>query len=190
MNLHLPTLTCESLYEPNTQSSMKNLLFTLTLLAALLIGRTELRAADAPKAPEPTLEQRVAGLEAYLGNTDPTAPLKDKDGKIPKRWPSTLEHGWTYKTPCKTVFPGSTIKNDDGSYPSLFQVMSPKDKSGDFSNTDEFHWVCAWLNAITNSFNFPYSGDQVIGFWNAGKSSDTYKDALTFFKTYMEQHTS
>ena len=63
---------------------MKHLLFTLSLLAVLLIGRTELRAADAPKAPEPTLEQRVAGLEAYLGNTDPTAPLKDKDGKIPE----------------------------------------------------------------------------------------------------------
>lgn len=62
---------------------MKHLLLTLSLLAVLLIGRTELRAADAPKAPEPTLEQRVAGLEAYLGNTDPTAPLKDKDGKIP-----------------------------------------------------------------------------------------------------------
>ena len=62
---------------------MKHLLFTLSLLAVLLIGRTELRAADAPKPPEPTLEQRVAGLEAYLGNTDPTAPLKDKDGKIP-----------------------------------------------------------------------------------------------------------
>ena len=63
---------------------MKHLLFTLSLLAVLLIGRTELRAADAPKPPEPTLEQRVAGLEAYLGNTDPTAPLKDKDGKIPE----------------------------------------------------------------------------------------------------------
>ena len=63
---------------------MKHLLFTLSLLAVLLIGRTDLRAADAPKPPEPTLEQRVAGLEAYLGNTDPTAPLKDKDGKIPE----------------------------------------------------------------------------------------------------------
>ncbi len=63
---------------------MKHLLFTLSLLAVLLVGRTELRAADAPKPPEPTLEQRVAGLEAYLGNTDPTAPLKDKDGKIPE----------------------------------------------------------------------------------------------------------
>jgi Amt family ammonium transporter len=30
------------------------------------------------------LEQRVAGLEAYVTNGDPTAPLKDKDGNIPK----------------------------------------------------------------------------------------------------------
>ena len=41
-------------------------------------------AAAAPAAPAPSLEQRVAGLEAYLGNGDPTAPLKtgpkDKDG--------------------------------------------------------------------------------------------------------------
>jgi ammonium transporter, Amt family len=34
--------------------------------------------------PAPTLEQRVAGLEAYLTNGDPTVPLKDKDGNIPK----------------------------------------------------------------------------------------------------------
>ncbi|MCX6954533.1 MAG: hypothetical protein NTV51_20460, partial [Verrucomicrobia bacterium] len=42
-----------------------------------------MQAADAP-APTPTLEQRVAGLEAYLGNGDPTVALKvgpkDKDG--------------------------------------------------------------------------------------------------------------
>lgn len=38
----------------------------------------------APAPPAPTLEQRVAGLEAYLTNGDPTASLKDKDGNIPK----------------------------------------------------------------------------------------------------------
>jgi Amt family ammonium transporter len=45
-------------------------------------------AAPAPSpatgTPTPTLEQRVAGLEAYVTNGDPTAPLKDKDGNIPK----------------------------------------------------------------------------------------------------------
>jgi len=34
--------------------------------------------------PAPTLEQRVGALEAYLTNGDPTGPLKDKDGNIPK----------------------------------------------------------------------------------------------------------
>ena len=41
-------------------------------------------AAPAAPPPTPTLEQRVAGLEAYLTNGDPTASLKtgpkDKDG--------------------------------------------------------------------------------------------------------------
>ena len=62
---------------------MKRLLLNLSVLAALLLARLDTSAADAPKPPEPTLEQRVAGLEAYLGNTDPTAALKvkDKDGK-------------------------------------------------------------------------------------------------------------
>ena len=35
------------------------------------------------EGPEPTLEQRVAGLEAYLGNGDPSAALKDDQGNIP-----------------------------------------------------------------------------------------------------------
>jgi ammonium transporter, Amt family len=35
-------------------------------------------------APNPTLEQRVAGLEAYLNNGDPSKALQDKDGKVPE----------------------------------------------------------------------------------------------------------
>ena len=41
-------------------------------------------ASPTPGAPTPTLEQRVAGLEAYITNNDPTASLKDKNGNIPK----------------------------------------------------------------------------------------------------------
>src|SRR5882724_1344830 len=64
---------------------MKRKLFASVLFAFLALVSTVSRAADAPttNAPTPTLEQRVAGLEAYLANSDPTAPLKDKDGKIP-----------------------------------------------------------------------------------------------------------
>ncbi len=41
-------------------------------------------ASPTPGAPTPTLEQRVAALEAYITNSDPAASLKDKDGNIPK----------------------------------------------------------------------------------------------------------
>ncbi|MES2571411.1 MAG: ammonium transporter [Verrucomicrobiota bacterium] len=43
-------------------------------------------AAAAPAAdakPTPTVEQRLAGLEAYFQNTDPSAALKDDKGTIP-----------------------------------------------------------------------------------------------------------
>jgi Amt family ammonium transporter len=39
-------------------------------------------APPAP-APSPTLEQRVAGLEAYIANSDPRASLKGSDGLVP-----------------------------------------------------------------------------------------------------------
>jgi Amt family ammonium transporter len=74
---------------------MKKLILTVSLLAAF--ASTEILAqappttpapapaAEPAKKPEPTLDQRVAGLEAYIGNVDPSAPLKtkikDKEGK-------------------------------------------------------------------------------------------------------------
>src|SRR5438034_1532389 len=66
---------------------MKKIILALLVCAGIAACGPMLCAAEAaPKAPPPapTLEQRVAGLEAYLGNSDPTAPLKtgpkDKDG--------------------------------------------------------------------------------------------------------------
>ncbi len=68
---------------------------TLALCAAaLLCCAGSLRAQDAPAAaapapaaaaaaPTPTLEQRIAGIEAYLTNSDPSAPLKGADGTVP-----------------------------------------------------------------------------------------------------------
>lgn len=103
------------------------------------------------------------------------------DGKIvPKRgWPIA------YTTKCKRIFTRSNLVNDDGTLPSLFQIMEPKEPISKFSDTDEFHWVCAYLNARSHSYNFPYSGQQVVDFYN---SPTAYSDALDFFKTFMETH--
>jgi ammonium transporter, Amt family len=64
---------------------MKQILLTLTLLAAFVSGGLTAFGADATaKPPEPSLEQRIATLEAYVNNGDPSAALKDKDGKVPE----------------------------------------------------------------------------------------------------------
>jgi Amt family ammonium transporter len=76
---------------------MKRHLLTLALIATTAFGVLTLRADDtnapaaapaaaAPAAPAPlpaaSLDQRVAALEAYIANTDPTAPLKDTNGTV------------------------------------------------------------------------------------------------------------
>src|SRR5436190_5896154 len=69
---------------------MKQLIKKIVLALLVCAGMTAvgplLRAADAATnapPPAPSLEQRISSLEAYINNGDPTAPLKDKDGKIP-----------------------------------------------------------------------------------------------------------
>jgi Amt family ammonium transporter len=65
---------------------MKRFVFFSALSVQLILGTSIVRAAEAAStnAPAPTLEQRIAGIEAYLANGDPAAPLKDKDGKVPE----------------------------------------------------------------------------------------------------------
>jgi Amt family ammonium transporter len=70
--------------------TMKRYLLTLALIATTMFSVSSLRADDtnapaaaAPATPPPpaaTLEQRIGALEAYISNTDPTAPLKDTNG--------------------------------------------------------------------------------------------------------------
>jgi len=55
----------------------------LALALGLGFGTLSAQTPAATPPPAPTLEQRVAGLEAYLQNTDPSASLKDAKGSIP-----------------------------------------------------------------------------------------------------------
>ena len=128
----------------------------------------------------------VSGMHSGVHSATPTdTPIcggyspgwwrQSDDGIKPRRtWP-LLPNSWTYNTKCSVVFSKRVLSGN----PSLFQVMR------DYSNTDEFHWICAWLNALSHSFNFPYTGQEVIDFYNSSSSAD----ALAFFKTYMETHT-
>ncbi len=63
---------------------LRSLLAACLVLAAGASLYAQAAAAPAAPPPAPTLEQRIAGLEAYIGNGDPGAALKvgpkDKDG--------------------------------------------------------------------------------------------------------------
>jgi ammonium transporter, Amt family len=66
---------------------------------------------SASPAPSPTLEQRVAGLEAYLNNADPSTPLKDKNGKVPDNLtmpslgvPGPGHNGWMMTSAALVLF--------------------------------------------------------------------------------------
>src|SRR6266581_1518027 len=66
---------------------MKKIFLSLKLFALVALSVNTTRAAAAATPPAATLEQRVGGLEAYIGNTDPSAAvasLKDNDGNLPK----------------------------------------------------------------------------------------------------------
>jgi Amt family ammonium transporter len=66
---------------------MKKYLLTFVLITTVAFAALPLRAdstnaapATPPPLPAASLDQRVAALEAYIANTDPTAPLKDTNG--------------------------------------------------------------------------------------------------------------
>jgi Amt family ammonium transporter len=61
---------------------MKKYILTLALIATATFGASSARAADTNAAPAATLEQRVASLEAYIANGDPTAGLRDTNGNL------------------------------------------------------------------------------------------------------------
>jgi ammonium transporter, Amt family len=61
-----------------------HIIVLLSLSAAgIAVAQQPSASPQASSSPSPTLEQRVAGLEAYLTNGDPSKALQDKDGKIP-----------------------------------------------------------------------------------------------------------
>jgi Amt family ammonium transporter len=61
---------------------MKRILLTLALIASAAFSSMSARAADAKPLPAPSLEQRVAGLEAYVANSNPNATLLDTNGNM------------------------------------------------------------------------------------------------------------
>jgi Amt family ammonium transporter len=64
---------------------MKSFLLRLSCATALAVSLpSPAFTQEAKPVPAPTLEQRVAGREAYLHNTSPAEPLQDAEGNVPE----------------------------------------------------------------------------------------------------------
>ena len=68
---------------PKSTGNMKPLLLALALSGTVAFAAPVPALQRSSPAPTATLEQRVAGLEAYLANTDPQSSLKGANGVIP-----------------------------------------------------------------------------------------------------------
>ncbi len=66
-----------------TTAAAAGCLSCVLLAASPSRGQDAAPAPAAAAAPTPTLDQRVQQLEAYITNSDPSAPLKDTAGKLP-----------------------------------------------------------------------------------------------------------
>jgi len=100
---------------------MKRIILTLALIATAAFGTFSTRADDtnamamatnamaapaAPPMPEASLDQRVAAIEAYFQNGDPTAPLKDTNGNITVSDP-IINTGLTNSIGGNAAYPGA-----------------------------------------------------------------------------------
>ena len=61
---------------------------------------------------------------------------------------------------------------------TMFSIMT------DTADSDEKHWICAWLNS-KDVPKFPFSSSKVISLSNPAFQTQ-YSDTLTFLKKYME----
>lgn len=135
----------------------------------------------AGKNGEPAVRCSVSGMQSGIHSAAPSAGTcggrspgwwKQSPQQPHAQWPASVNPDASITTVCSR----STLQVG-GNPATLWQVVSM------FSNTDECHWVCAWLNATVGAFNFPYTAAEVIALY---EDLSKYDAALTFFKTYME----
>jgi Amt family ammonium transporter len=104
---------------------MKRILLTFALIATAAFSVSSLRAQDAsttatnamatatnaPAAstnmPAATLDQRVAAIEAYFQNGDPTAGFKDTNGNQNVQWPPIINTSLTNSIGSVAGYPGA-----------------------------------------------------------------------------------
>ncbi|MDE3098068.1 MAG: ammonium transporter [Verrucomicrobiota bacterium] len=86
---------------------MKRILLTLLAVAAGSFGAFTSRADTSTNLPAPTLEERVASMEAYFQNGDPTVPFKDTNGNQNVQWGPIINTSLMNSTGVVAGYPGA-----------------------------------------------------------------------------------
>lgn len=83
----------------------------------------------------------------------------------------------------KHCHPNNWKKDTSRKYSKTKVTCTLKDVIDFYDDQDEAHWVCAWLNAKKFPTQYPYTPDEIIKFYDSGKGTEKYTNALAFCKT-------
>lgn len=132
----------------------------------------------------------ISGMQsgAYSGPQTTVTCQGYSPGKYKKieNWPN---YNWSTKSAWNTV--GALRFNQNEKFKVVFGGGSDRGLlyiMQNMSDSDEFHWITALLNALGGApanFYFPFNGAEVVQLYKSSRSAD----ALKFFKDYMEKHT-
>lgn len=138
----------------------------------------------------------LSGMQSGMGSRMPATDTCT--GKSPGYWHKP-EH-WTAaqsevinlekpaKSPTFNAWfgPASSVELGNATlYEYLTSIGSDRKKSLKLNDTDEWHWVCAWMNAMANNVastgvkNFPYTGPEIVQLY---RDPTIRADALAFLK--------
>ncbi len=155
---------------------------------------------------EPVVQCGGSGQMSGVGSRTPDDDDRG-DGYSPGYYKFPDKHPWPFgtdpETPCKDIFHGCLLEMPAPVTPPVKVHGNAHSKPTpptphvpaslvyvllNDENSDYYHWITAWLNGMGGapaSFNFPYTGPEVIAFYN-GTGPYSAAQALEFFKTYME----
>jgi hypothetical protein len=159
----------------------------------------------------PQVKCSISGQMSGVGSQ--TTSSEVCNGYSPGYWKFPDKHPWPFPaepdTPCVDIFKYCTLMMPDPSAPVTVTTTPGKGKGKPLPpppvadvpaslvyvmqhnnlDQDHFHWIAAWLNGLaqTSGFNYPYSGDEILAFYN-GTGPYSADVALDFIKKYLEIH--
>ncbi|QHE76683.1 hypothetical protein [Hydrogenophaga sp. PBL-H3] len=169
-------------------------------LSALSQGSTLLLTPTGKGGEEAGLRCSVSGMQSKVANSRIPSDARTCGGYSPGWWGQEAENNgkivprrtWPidYKTKCTSLFtryatddPGMSGLFTNGV--TLFDVM----RKSEFASTKTRHWIGAYLNGLSGGvpgFPFPYSGAEVMKFYN---TMDQKRDQFyALVVTYLEIH--